>query len=148
MPKIQRSITIDQDVWLLAKQRLGEPVSSFIQKQLELACSLTDEISCLEKEIHEKENELIALRTKLCNLKDNKNTEGFKNNNLEECFEVIKRIISANSSIGKNQLYNIAKLHHVTQGDLINLCREHDFKVIEFFEPDKDKIRNPVTGKY
>ena len=147
MAKKVYSVSLDPEVWELATQRIDGSLSGFIQKQLEVACRVTDEITVLEKEIHEKENELIALRTKLCSLKD----DGIKkesSNDLEVAMKTMHNIMTSHGYVGKNQIRNIADLHNLSAITLLGECKAQGIVIREFFEPNKERLRNPVTGKY
>ena len=52
MVKIRRNISIDEDVWELAKTKISEPLSCYIQKQLEIACRLDNKKAEIEKCCH------------------------------------------------------------------------------------------------
>lgn len=149
MAKKQYCITMEPSIWELAKRRIDGSLSSFIEKQLEVACKVGDEISVLEKEIHDRENELIALRARLCMLKDSKTTENNDSNlELDDAMETLHNIMSAHGFVGKNQIQDIASLHELPVNMLLKNCRDEDIIVHELFEPMKETTRNPVTGKY
>lgn len=137
MVKIRRNISIDEDVWELAKQKISEPLSCYIQKQLEIACSLGNKKSQIEKELHEKEQEVIALRSQLCKLEKEDKLKRAAKSNFDDCMPPILRIHDKYGKVGENQIKNIALAHDVKDMDLIDFCKLEGLNVVELFEFEK-----------
>lgn len=146
MVKIRRNISIDEDVWNLAKSKISEPLSCYIQKQLEIACRLDNKKAEIEKELHEKEQELIALRSQLCKLEKEDKLKREANYNLEVCMTPILRIHENFNVVGENQIKNIAAAHDVSASDLIKFCKVKGLNVVELFDFNKEgKMKNGRT---
>lgn len=146
MTKIRRNISIDEDVWELAKTKISEPLSCYIQKQLEIACRLDNKKAEIEKELHEKEQEVIALRSQLCKLEKEDKLKREAKANLEDCMPPILRIHGKFDVIGENQINNIAKAHEVDGNDLIKFCKVKGLNVVELFDFAREgKMKNGGT---
>lgn len=137
MVKERHNISIDAEVWELAKHKISEPLSCFIQKQLEIACKLDNKKIELEKELHEKEQEVIALRTQLCKIEKEERLLRESEANYDNCMTPILRIHDNAGKIGENQITTIAKKHNVEPKDLINYCKSQGLNVVELFEFNK-----------
>ena len=134
MTKIRRNISIDKDVWELAKSKISEPLSCYIQKQLEIACRLDNKKAAIEKELYEKEQEVIALRSQLCKLEKEEKLKREADSDLEVCMPTILRIHSKYDVIGENQIGNVARANSVEPDDLIKFCKFKGLNVVELFE--------------
>lgn len=138
MVKIRRNISIDEDVWELAKSKISEPLSCYIQKQLEIACRLDNQKAEIEKELHEKEQEVIALRSQLCKLEKEDKLKRESKANFDDCMPPILRIHNKFDVIGENQINNIAQAHDVNGKDLIKFCKLKGLNVVELFDFARD----------
>lgn len=134
MTKIRRNISIDEDVWELAKIKISEPLSCFIQKQLEIACNLADDKLEIEKELYEKEQEILALRSQLQKINREEALRKKANYNLEVCIPTLTRIHDVHGVIGENQICKVANAHEVKCVDLIEYCRSKGFNVVPLFD--------------
>lgn len=146
MAKIRRNISIDEDVWNLAKSKISEPLSCYIQKQLEIACRLDNQKAEIEKELYEKEQEVTALRSQLCKLEKEERLKRESSANLEDCMPPILRIHERYDVIGENQIRNIANAHDVNDKDLIKYCNLKGLNVVELFDFAREgKMKNGGT---
>lgn len=134
MTKERHNISIDAEVWELAKHKISEPLSCFIQKQLEIACKIDNKKAELEKELHEKEQEVIALRTQLCKIEKEERLIRESKAGYDKCMPPILRIHEKAGMIGENQITSIAKTHDVEPKDLIKYCKSQGLNVVELFE--------------
>jgi len=148
MTKIKRCISIDENVWELAKIKISEPLSCYIQKQLEIACDLSDDKLVLEKELYEKEQECIALRSQLVKLEKEEKLKREANYNLDKCIPTITRIHDKCDVIGENQICKIANAHEVKCKDLIKYCKVKGFNIVPLFEFNKDTRKSNGSGLY
>ena len=137
MVKIRRNISIDEEVWELAKSKISEPLSCYIQKQLEIACRLGNDKAEIEKELYEKEQEVTALRSQLCKLEKEERLRKESNSNLEECMIPILRIHEKYDVVGENQIKRIASAHEVSDKDLLRYCNIKGLNVVELFELER-----------
>ena len=134
MTKERHNISIDSEVWELAKHKISEPLSCFIQRQLEIACKLDNKKAEIEKELHEKEQEVIALRTQLCKIEKEERLIRESKSTYDKCMPPILRIHGRAGKIGENQISTIARAHEVEPRDLINYCKSQGLNVVELFE--------------
>ena len=100
MVKIRRNISIDEDVWELAKIKISEPLSCYIQKQLEIACNLSDDKLEIEKALYEKEQEITALRSQLFKIEKEEQLKKQADYDLEKCMPTLVRIHNKCDVIG------------------------------------------------
>lgn len=139
-------ITCDPDVWNMAKHKISEPLSCFIQKQLEIACRLDNKKAEIEKELYEKEQDVIALRSQLCKIQREESLQKINQTNYEECMVSIHRLFEINGLVGENQITHIANQHNVTPNDLIKYVKSQGIKVVDLFEPNKEgKMKSGIS---
>ena len=142
MVKVRRCISIDQEVWDLAKSKISEPVSCFIQKQLEIACNLSNDKMEIEKQLYEKEQEITALRSQLIKIEAEEQLKKDIGYDFEKCIPTINRIYEVHNVIGENQIGNVAMANDIQPGDLVNYCRLKGYNIVPLFEFEK------ITRKY
>lgn len=147
MTKERHNISIDAEVWELAKHKISEPLSCFIQKQLEIACKMDNKKAELEKELHEKEQEVIALRTQLCKIEKEERLIRESKTGYDECMVPISRIHSNLGRVGENQISYIANNHNIKPVDLINYCKSQGLNVVELVEFNKRGKQGSNGGK-
>ena len=138
MVKIRRNITVDRDVWELAKIKISEPLSCYIQKQLEIACNLSDDKLEIERSLYEKEQEIIALRSQLIKIEREEQLKREANYDLEKCIPTVVRIHEKCGVIGENQICRVALAHEVKCDDLIKFCKVKGFNIVPLFEFNRE----------
>lgn len=146
MTKIRRNISIDEEVWNLAKSKISEPLSCYIQKQLEIACRLDNDKAKIEKELHEKEQEITALRSQLCKLEKEDKLKKEAKGNLDKCMPTVLRIHGIDNVIGENQIIDVARAQGVDEKALIKLCKVKGLNVVELYGfAQEGKMKNGGT---
>lgn len=146
MVKGRYHISVDPEVWNMAKHKISEPLSCFIQKQLEIACRLDNKKGEIEKELYEKEQEVIALRSQLCKLQKKDKLKSDKFECFDECMVPIQRIYDKIDKIGENQIQNIANQHGVDFRELVEYCKSKNLNVVEVFEFEREsKMKKGVV---
>lgn len=148
MSKIRRNISIDEEVWELAKVRISEPLSCYIQKQLEIACNLSNDKLVLERELYEKEQEVTALRSQLIKIEREEKLKKEANYDLDKCIPTITRIHDKCDVIGENQICRVANSHGVKCDDLVKYCKVKGFNVVPLFEFNKFGKGGNGSGLY
>ena len=146
LTKIRRNITIDKDVWELAKIRISEPLSCYIQKQLEIACNLSDDKMVIERALYEKEQEIIALRSQLFKIEREEELKREANYDLELCMPTLVRIHEQSGVIGENQICNVANAHDVKCEDLIRFCELKGFNIVALFDFNRESNKSNGSG--
>ena len=146
MVKIRRNITVDKEVWELAKIRISEPLSCFIQKQLEIACNLSDDKLVIERTLYEKEQEVIALRSQLVKIQREEQLKRDADYDLELCMPTLVRIHEQCGVIGENQICNVARAHDVKCDDLIKFCEVKGFNIVALFDFNRESNKSNGSG--
>lgn len=138
MAKIRRNISIDEEVWELAKLKISEPLSCYIQKQLEIACNLSNDKLTIEKALYEKEQEVTALRSKLFTIEQEEQLKKDAGYDLEKCMPTLLRIHSKCDVIGENQICRVAQANDIKCDDLISFCKMKGFNVVPLFDFNRE----------
>ena len=126
------SITIDNDLWALAGAELGNKRSKTIENFLMELLNTNNDIKQLEQEIAELEQELLAKKSKLEQLKQIEQ----KNNANEEIFakamESVNRIVNTHNFISKKQIGFISNREGISEKKLTNKIREKGIEISNF----------------
>jgi len=136
MPKKTVNITIDEHIWDLARDILGNR-SAWIEKQLRIALNEEDDETKIMKKIQKKENEINVLKDKLCKLRERKANQLKVVGLFDKSMISINRMHSKLGAIGKNQIRRIAKVNDVPSVELINYCEEKGLNIVEYLEVPK-----------
>jgi len=136
MPKKTVNITLDEHIWDLAKDVLGNR-SAWIEKQLRIALNEEDDEAQIMKKIQKKENEVNVLKDKLCKLREKKAKQLQVDGIFDKSMVSINRIHSKLGFVGKNQIRKIAKVNDVPSRELIDFCLEQGLNLVEFYEVPK-----------
>ena len=144
--KIIRTIYVKKDVWELAKMKISEPLSCYIEKQLEIACNINNDKLEIEKRLYELEQESHALRSKLLQITEEEELIERTGQNMDECIPSINRIHERCGVIGENQICRIANAHGVKCDDLIEYCKVKGYNVVPLFDFVRDTKKHNGGG--
>ena len=137
MNKIKRCISIDDEIWEKAGEKL-ENRSAFIEHQLRLIVDSTfeqeDEIL---KTINEKREEINVLEDKLCSYRKKRLKKSQDNQLFDAAMVSINRLHDNLGAIGKNQIKKIARRNHIPFDLLLSHCYEKELNVVNFGEVPK-----------
>lgn len=138
MNKERYNVTLDEDLVLAAKTKLGMPLSTFFNICLEEHLSSSDDIEEVKKEISDCESHLTFLRSKLCRLEKEKVNGIDSQKDIILALQTLERIHEEHGLIGENQINNIAMFRNVDKRKLLQKCEEEGFNIVKGFEPVKD----------
>ena len=132
--KIRVNLTVDPNLWQLAKDKLPCSRSEFFENQLKLFLGIEDNESEILKDIQLRENEINALKDKLCHIRKEKQLELESNRSMEKAMVSLNRIHEKLGHIGENQIRNMAHVHKVDFDDLKKKCEENCMNIVNFAE--------------
>ena len=137
MSKIKRCISIDDDVWEKAGEKL-ENRSAFIEHQLRLVVdSSHEEEDELLKIIGEKREEINVLEDKLCSYRKKRLKKSQEGQLFDTAMVSINRLHNNLGAVGKNQIKNIARRNHIPYDLLLSHCYEQELNIVNFMEVPK-----------
>ena len=137
MGKKSVTITIDEHLWLLAKDKLPCSRSEFFENQLRLFLDIDDPETKIVEKINKKENEINVLKDKLCNIRREKQLKLQSEEVFSNCMVAINRINNSLGKVGKNQIRNIAHQNNVPYLDLENYVKDLGYELVNFLEVPK-----------
>lgn len=137
MSKKSVTITVDENIWELAKDKLPVSRSEFFENQLRLFLNVEDPEAKIVEKIAKKENEINVLKDKLCHIRRGKQLKLEKDNVFDEAMVLINRLHSSLGSIGRNQIRNIARKCDVPGNELEKHCVDSGLNVVNFMEVPK-----------
>jgi len=139
--KIRVNLTVDPNLWQLAKDKLPCSRSEFFENQLKMFLGIEDDESEIIKDIQTKENEINALRDKLCHVRKSKQLKLESNKSMEKAMASLNRMHKKYGKIGENQIRNLAHVHKVDFDDLKKECQDNCMNIFEFAEvPKHDSV--------
>lgn len=139
--KIRVNLTVDPNLWQLAKDKLPCSRSEFFENQLKLFLGIEDNESEILKDIKLRENEINALKDKLCHIRKEKQLELESNRSMEKAMVSLNRIHERLGMIGVNQIRNMSHVHKVEFEDLKKECENNCMNIVEFAEvPKHDSV--------
>lgn len=131
------TLTIDETLWELAKDKLPISRSEFLETQLQHYLNVDDPEQKLIEKISSTKSELNALEEKLCNLRKQKKLE-LKNSSLfDDAMIPIMRLHSNLGFVAKNQIRNIAHNFDVPFDGLLNHCKSEGLRIENYYELPK-----------
>ena len=129
MVKIKQEISIEEDLLLIAKNKLTMSLDDFIEYALSMYVQHDDKYARLFYKGAKHYSELKKIQDKL-HAMDNKEE---KNNSHEQAMTTITRIHDKLGYIGKNQIREIANNNDLSPTELINYVESLDeFEVMKF----------------
>ena len=131
------SLTIDETLWELAKDKLPISRSEFLETQLRRALEVDDPEDKLLEKIRKTKSELNVLEEKLCNLRHQKKLE-LKNSSLfDDAMVPVMRVHENRSFVAKNQIRNIAHQFDVPFDGLLKHCKSEGLVIENYYAPPK-----------
>ena len=131
----QCKVMMPQTLWDVASHKLGRGnVSKFIRDQLQSYVDGDDNEETIIAEINEKEKEIIALRTKLQDIRETKIMLGEYKQDLTKPLNAINRMANKQGCIGKNQLAYFCNTWHCKMTTLVEYCQKNDVKIVNYQE--------------
>lgn len=137
MSKKSVTITVDENIWELAKDKLPCSRSEFFENQLRLYLDIEDPEAKIVEKISKKENEINVLKDKLCTIRREKQLRLEASNVFENAMVTINRLHDRLGCVGRNQIRNIAKRCDVPSNELEKHVVNQGFTVVNFMEVPK-----------
>lgn len=137
MSKKSVTLTVDENIWELAKDKLPVSRSEFFENQLRLFLDVEDPESKIVEKITKKENEINVLKDKLCHIRREKQLKLESENVFDEAMTTINRLHEGLGCIGRNQIRIVARRCDVPSNELEKHCVESGLKVVNFMEVPK-----------
>lgn len=137
MSKKTVTITVDENIWELAKDKLPVSRSEFFENQLRLFLNVEDPEAKIMEKIAKKENEINVLKDKLCHIRKEKQLKLESENVFDEAMITINRIHDSLGCIGRNQIRGVARRCDVPGNELEKHCVDSGLNVVNFMEVPK-----------
>ena len=137
MSKKSVTITVDENIWELAKDQLPCSRSEFFENQLKLYLDIDDPEAKIVEKISKKENEINALKDKLCNIRREKQLRLKQTNVFDDAMVTINRLHENLGCVGRNQIRNVARRCDVPALELEKHIVESGLTVVNFMEVPK-----------
>lgn len=130
MGKIEATITVDEDLWLRAKDELDMSRSEFVDYALTIFLVEDSEISRLMKKGAKLQAELNQTIGRIQSL-ENKNNGKDNRKSYEELMPTVYRIHNVLGYIGKNQLRKLASQNEVNPSGFIRYVEKQEDIVVK-----------------
>lgn len=137
MSKKSVTITVDENIWELAKDKLPCSRSEFFENQLRLYLDIEDPEAKIVEKISKKENEINVLKDKLCTIRREKQLRLEASNVFDNAMVTINRLHDRLGCVGRNQIRNIAKRCDVPSNELEKHVADQGLTVVNFMEVPK-----------
>ena len=137
MGKKTVTISVDENLWELAKDKLPCSRSEFFENQIKLYLDIDDPESKIVEKISKKENEINVLKDKLCEIRKEKQLRLEVTNVFDDAMITINRIHDNLGCVGRNQIRNIAHRYDIPAKDLENHIVSLGLTVVNFMEVPK-----------
>ena len=137
MSKKSVTITVDENIWELAKDKLPCSRSEFFENQLRLYLDIEDPEAKIVEKISKKENDINVLKDKLCTIRREKQLRLEASNVFENAMVTINRLHDRLGCVGRNQIRNIARVNDVPALELEEHCEALGLNVVNFMEVPK-----------
>ncbi len=137
MSKKSVTITVDENLWAIAKDKLPCSRSEFFETQAKLFLDIEDPEKKIMENIQKKENEINALKDKLCSVRKAKHDKLESDSVFDTAMIPLQRLHDKQGAVGRNQIRNIAHKNDIPTVDLEKNCKEVGFVVNNFMEVPK-----------
>ena len=137
MSKKTVTITVDENIWELAKDKLPCSRSEFFENQLKLYLDIDDPETKIVEKISKKESEINVLKDKLCNIRREKQLRLESANVFDDAMVTLNRLHDRLGCVGRNQIRSVAKRCDVPANELETHAVECGLIVVNFMEVPK-----------
>ena len=137
MSKKSVTITVDENIWELARDKLPCSRSEFIENQLRLYLDIDDPEAKIVEKISKKENEINVLKDKLCNIRKEKQLRMESSNVFDDAMITLNRLHKNLGCVGRNQIRSVAKRCDVPSNELEKYVISQGLSVVNFMEVPK-----------
>lgn len=141
--KKQHCISVDDTLWEIAGENLPMSRSEFIEQQLTLYLQIDDPEAKIVEQITKKEQELNALKQKLCDLRKNKELKMQNKNLFDDAEQEVQLLYERQGEkIGKNQIRKIAKRFNVPVLEFENrILQKEEYTVYNYMTVEASKMK-------
>ena len=136
--KINVTITIDKDIWQIAKYKLPCNRSKYIEGCLRKAIYSENEIDTLEKEIEKEKADLLAKEEKLQKLKEFRTANSSNEEAIKKAMKTVFKIVLANDSISEAQVVHISKSNFIEPEVLTDVIKKEGIKITKYTPEEID----------
>jgi len=137
MKKSRCQVTIDKNIWELAKDKLPVSRSEFFENQLKLFLNIEDDESKILRDIEKKNNEINVLKDKLCRIREEKKNHISDEDRFNKPLEVLNDAFNRVGLVGRNMINSIANHNNVSADELEKRCLDCGMKIVNFYESPK-----------
>lgn len=136
--KITATITIDKDIWQLAKVLLPCNRSKFIERQIINYINSIDDIETLEREINEEKQALAVKELKLKELKEIREKNTQNKDKINKAMETAFKIVLNNGEISQTQIKDIANINFIDESILLSEIKKQGFKITKYTREERE----------
>ena len=137
MGKKTVTITIDENIWELAKDKLPCSRSEFFENQVKLYLDIDDPEAKIVEKISKKENEINVLKDKLCTIRREKQLKLEASDVFDDAMITINRLHDKLGCVGRNQIRTVARRCDVPSNELEKHIVSVGLTVVNFMEVPK-----------
>lgn len=135
--KITASITVDEDLWRIAKYEFPEGRSTFIENCLRKAIYSENKIDNLKTEIALEEKDLVAKKVKLEELERFREANSSNEKSIRIAMKTVYNIVNAHDSISKSEIIHIAEGNLLKPEVLTEVIKKEGIKITKFRAEEK-----------
>lgn len=130
--RINATITIDKDIWQLAKVLLPCDRSKFIERAIVNYINSIDDIAQLEKEINDDRQALAIKEHKLAELKKVKEKNTQNKEKIDNAMQTAFKIVLEHGEISEMQIKDIADINFIDDVFLREQIEKQGFKITKY----------------
>lgn len=136
--KITVAITIDKDIWELAKVLLPCNRSTFIERSIVQYINSIDDIEQLEKEIKQEKQSLAIKEHKLQELKNIREKNTKNKEKINKAMETVFKIVLNNDEISETQIRDIANINFIDETILKEKVMKQGFRITKYTKEEHE----------
>ena len=136
--KITVAITIDKDIWELAKVLLPCNRSTFIERSIVQYINSIDDIEQLEKEIKQERQSLAIKEHKLQELKNIREKNTKNKEKINKAMETVFKIVLNNDEISETQIRDIANINFIDETILKEKVMKQGFRITKYTKEEHE----------
>lgn len=136
--KVTVSITVDKDIWEIAKYKLPCNRSRYLESCLIKAVYSDNEIDVLEKEIVNEEKELLAKKEKLNKLKEFREANSSNKDKIDKAMNIVYSIVNKHKCISEAQIIHISNSNFLNTEVLTDIIKNKGIKITKFTAEEKE----------
>lgn len=135
--KINVTITINKDIWELAKVLLPCSRSNFIEQSIINYINSNDELETLRDEIREEEQRIAIKKQKLKELEKVKELNTQNKEIINKALETVFKIVVNNKEISQTQIKDISRINKINESVLIEEIKKQGWKITKYTKEER-----------